>query len=153
MTKTSIRAQVVGERAAYIREMIRLIRKLPLDAFDRFTGDRRNIAAAESYLRRALESLFDLSRHILAKGFAQTPAEYEEIIRALVEQNILSNEEGRRMREIAGYRNRMVHFYHEITSREMFDICRSGLDDVEELLSTILRWLKENPAMLNRTLE
>ncbi len=31
-------------------------------------SDRRNPAAAESYLRRSLEAIFDIGRHILAKS-------------------------------------------------------------------------------------
>jgi len=33
-------------------------------------SDPRNVASAESYLRRGLEALLDLGRHLLAKGFA-----------------------------------------------------------------------------------
>lgn len=33
---------------------------------------------------------------------------------------------------LAGYRNRMVHFYHEITPKELYEICSGELEDIEE---------------------
>ena len=44
-----------------------------------FTSGPLNAPAAESYLRRALEALMDLGRHILAKGFGRGVAEYKKI--------------------------------------------------------------------------
>jgi len=55
------------------------IRNLPMSSYDQFTSDPRTPAAAESYLRRALEALLDLGRHVLAKGFTMAPAEYKEV--------------------------------------------------------------------------
>lgn len=77
-------------------------------------SDFKNPAASESYLRRSLEALLDLGRHILAKGFAETPAEYKEIATMLVKYRVLTQDEGKIMRQVAGYRNRMIHFYKEI---------------------------------------
>jgi hypothetical protein len=54
MTPGLIRAGVVTERVAWVREMIRSARALPTETFDDFIADPRNIAAAESYLRRGI---------------------------------------------------------------------------------------------------
>ena len=75
MMASSVRAEIVAEKIAYIRKMVEAIRTLSLSSYDDFSADTRNGAAAESYLRRALEALFDLGRHILAKGFAMAPGE------------------------------------------------------------------------------
>ena len=77
------------EEISWIREMIQSIRSLPLGSYDEFSADPRNIASAESYLRRGLEALLDLGRHILAKGFAVAVTEYKEIGKSLVGQEIL----------------------------------------------------------------
>jgi len=73
-----LQEKVITERVAWIREMLAGIRSLPLASYEEFVSDRRNIAAAESYLRRALEALLDLGRHLLAKGFALAVSEYRE---------------------------------------------------------------------------
>jgi len=55
------------------------VRSLPLNSLEDFGEDPRTPAAAESYLRRCLEALLDLGRHILAKGFGRAAAEYKVI--------------------------------------------------------------------------
>lgn len=47
--------------------------------------------------------------------------------------------------EMAGYRNRMVHFYDEVTPRELHEICTDRLPDVEVVLAEILSWVNEHP--------
>ena len=70
MTPRLIRSRVISERSAWIRDMLEKLKSLPLESFESFISDRRNPASAESYLRRALEALLDLGRHILPKDSA-----------------------------------------------------------------------------------
>jgi hypothetical protein len=63
--------KVIADRLAWVAAMLDEIHALPLDDAQAFFADRRNVWAAESCLRRALEALLDLGRYILAKGFGQ----------------------------------------------------------------------------------
>ncbi len=143
MTPGAVRPEVVAERTAWIREMLHGARSLPLADRGRFDSDPRNAAAAESFLRRALEAILDLGRHVLAKGFGRAPAEYKEIAQQLVEEGVLSADAGALLRDMAGYRNRMVHFYDRVDSAELFEICRDRLTDVESVLSELLAWIHD----------
>ncbi len=127
MTPSTIRAKVVLERAAWIREMLDAIKLLPFESFDEFNADRRNPDSAESCLRRALEALLDLGRHILAKQFGRGVVQYKEIAAGLAECRVLDAEAADLLKEMAGYRNRMVHFYNEITREEWLKGKRSQL--------------------------
>ena len=89
MTPSLINAAVVADRITWITAMLDGIRALPLRSREEFDGDARNAAAAESYLRRALEALHDLGRHVLAKGFGQPAAEYRDIARYLEERGVI----------------------------------------------------------------
>lgn len=121
--------------------MIASVRRLPLASFDEFASDARNVAAAESYVRRALEALLDLGRHVLAKGFGRAPAEYKDIAVALGDDGVLDRAMAQQLVQVAGYRNRMVHFYHQVTQRELYQICTSELGDVESILDAMLAWV------------
>lgn len=46
---------------------------------------------------------------------------------------------------MARYRNRMVHFYDEITDRELFEILTRDRSDFERVLSAVLDWLAAHP--------
>lgn len=153
MTPSTIRAKVVLERIAWVREMLDRIKRLPLDSFDEFDQDIRNHDAAESCLRRALEALLDLGRHILAKQFGQGVVQYKEIAMALKENHVLSTDGTELLFELAGYRNRMVHFYNEITREELFNICSEQLVDVEKVMDELLVWLRTHPEVLDMFLD
>ncbi|MGM0423624.1 MAG: type VII toxin-antitoxin system HepT family RNase toxin [Thermodesulfobacteriota bacterium] len=131
MTPSQVRASVVSERAAWVRSMLRSIQDLPINSYDQFASDQRNPAAAESFLRRGIEALLDLGRHLLTKGFGCAVTEYKDIGHKLAEMGIIPDDRVENLRKIAGYRNRMVHFYHEITQEELYNICTSNLTDIE----------------------
>ncbi|OGD27262.1 MAG: hypothetical protein A2Y56_02995 [Candidatus Aminicenantes bacterium RBG_13_63_10] len=128
----------------WVRDMLKAIGDLPLRTRKDFLRDRHHAAAAESYLRRALEALFDMGRHILSKKFASPATEYKEIAQGLLERKVLSEKEADLLRDMAGYRNRMVHFYHDIGPQELYEICRNHLDDVRAVLKGFVRWIRKN---------
>ncbi len=76
MTPDLISKLVVVDRLDWISRMIEAINALPLGDSESFFADGRNLMTAESGLRRALEAIFDLGRHILAKGFGEGVSEY-----------------------------------------------------------------------------
>jgi uncharacterized protein YutE (UPF0331/DUF86 family) len=152
MTPALLRAQVVAERSAWIRKMISQLKGLPLESYEVFYSDPRNMAAAESYLRRCLEALLDLGRHLLAKGFGQAVSEYKEIARVLKENEILDEEGHLRMVKLAGYRNRLVHYYQEISNQELYEICTDRLGDIEGLLAILLKWIAKHPDKIEGSL-
>ena len=145
MTTGIIRTTIVTERVAWVRKMLEGIRNLPLASYEQFISDPRTPAAAESYLRRALEALLDLGRHVLAKGFALAPAEYKEVADELARTAVLSEQAGALLRQMAGYRNRLVHFYHEISQEELYRLFSRHLAEIELICDEILTWLKKHP--------
>ncbi|MGQ9467088.1 MAG: type VII toxin-antitoxin system HepT family RNase toxin [Anaerolineae bacterium] len=152
MTPGRLSKRVVGDRLAWIERMVQEIRSLPLENKEAFFADRRNVWTAESCLRRALEALFDLGRHIMAKGFGQGASEYEEIPIGLKERGVLSPAEAELLRALAGYRNRLVHFYHEVTPEELYEVCAYRLTDLERVADGYRRWLGGHPELLDETL-
>jgi len=144
MTPGEIDPKVITQRAFWISQMMDSLKDLRLEEKNAFLADRHKIAAAESYLRRALEALFDIGRHILAKKFAYPTTEYKEIAKGLSEKGVLVERETELMRKMAGYRNRMVHFYHEITPEELHEICLYHLSQIKLLTDKLIKWTKEH---------
>jgi uncharacterized protein YutE (UPF0331/DUF86 family) len=144
MTPGRIDPNVVAQRALWISEMLSALRDLHLEDRETFLTDRHKVAAAESYLRRSLEALFDIGRHILAKGFGYPATEYKEVAKGLYEKRVLEGKEADLIREMAGYRNRMVHFYHEITPEELHNICLNHTVEIKLVLDKLLQWTKKN---------
>ena len=135
MTPMAISKRVVADRLDLIDSFLREIRSLPMGDPSGFIADRRNIWSAESCLRRSLEALFDVGRHILAKGYGSGVSEYKEISLRLQEKEVLTETEAGLLTVLAGYRNRLVHFYHEVSAQELFEICSNQLGDLELIQS------------------
>lgn len=152
MTPDKISKRIVGDRLDWIDRMVVEINSLPLQSFEDFTEDSRNVWAAESCLRRALEALFDIGRHILAKGFGEGVSEYKEIARKLGGSKVLSSHHAELLLILAGYRNRLVHFYHEITTKELYRICKEDMGDIVAMKEAYAEWIKANPNKIDETL-
>ena len=144
MSPGGIDSKVVAQRVFWISQMTDALKDLRLEEKAAFLADRHKVAAAESYLRRALEALFDIGRHILAKRFAYPATEYKEIAKGLSENRVLVENEAELMRRMAGYRNRMVHFYHEISPEELHEICLFHANEIKFLVEKLLQWTKEH---------
>lgn len=152
MTPSRLSAVVIAERIGWVESMLAGVRALPLESLDAFGGDPRTQAAAESYLRRALEALLDLGRHVLAKGFAQPAVEYRDIPRHLATRGIITDADVVAWLKMAGYRNRMVHVYAEVSQAELYEICVDRLGDIEAALAAMRRWIAAHPELLDSAL-
>lgn len=152
MTRGAISRQVVADRLHLVEQLLHNIRSLPLSDRQAFFADWRNVGAAESSLRRSLEALLDIGRHILAKGYVQGVGEYKEIATRLYTVGVLLEKDSQNFRMIAGYRNRLVLVYHEVTGDELYKLCATFLGDVERIVQAYRDWLGAHPDMLDTAL-
>jgi uncharacterized protein YutE (UPF0331/DUF86 family) len=152
MSPGKISRRIAADRLAWIDRMLLEIRNLPLSKIDVFLGDSRNVFTAESCLRTSLEGLFDLGRHILAKCFGAGVTEYKEIAFELERREVLGADEAKLLKALAGYRNRMVHFYHEITPKELYEICIGELGDIQRVKEAFIRWIHVHPECVDEML-
>lgn len=149
MTPSEMRAKTIADRIGIVRSMLDNLRMIPLGSLEKFSSDPLNAPAAESFLRRALEALMDVGRHILAKGFGRGVSEYKKVAAELGEVGVLGREEAALFRKMAGYRNRMVHLYDEVTTEELFQICTEHLNDFDLIIGAIMNWLRAHPQKLD----
>jgi uncharacterized protein YutE (UPF0331/DUF86 family) len=145
-----VRAATVLQKSALISSMLAGLETLPLASLDAFTADPRDAAAAESYLRRALEALLDLGRHILAKGLGQGAVEYKQVAVIVRQQGIVDDVLGAALLDMAGYRNRLTHFYDEVATPELWDVCAHRRVEIEQVRDAMLVWLRTHPEIVDR---
>lgn len=152
MSPGRIRATVIADKAQIIERMLDGVETLPLATESEFLADSRMVAAGESFLRRCLEALFDIGRHILAKGFGEPAAEYKEIAQKLGERGVLETDQVERLRAMAGYRSRLVHFYDEVTPVELYTILTNHIEDIRKLTDALRTWLAVHPDRVDESL-
>ncbi|HSN57651.1 MAG TPA: hypothetical protein VLT32_23480 [Candidatus Sulfomarinibacteraceae bacterium] len=67
MTPGKVDLKVVGDRLQIVAACLSDLKAIAKGSFDEFISDRRNPLATDAALRRALEALFDVARHLLAE--------------------------------------------------------------------------------------
>mgnify|MGYP003541630387 CR=1 FL=1 len=140
MTPGRIDIKIVEDRLGIARDCLAALRRLPRTSLEAFLADERTPDAAESRLRRAIEALFDTARHILSKEFGHGALEYRDVARRAHERGLVADRAlAGRFEQIAGYRNRPIHFYDAVTSQELLNIVRDDLPDLEAIADTLER--------------
>jgi uncharacterized protein YutE (UPF0331/DUF86 family) len=142
MVISSLNTTRILDIVRFIEECIAELRPFSEMAEEAFLSDRKNPPFVESYLRRGIEAVFDIGRHILVKTAGFKEIEYKAIARELGKKEIVSKELSETLYKMAGYRNRMVHFYREVTPAELYQIVRRHLGDIEGFNREIVAFVK-----------
>ena len=142
MVISNLNIKLIEDRLGFIIKFVSKLQKLSsLDEKTFLNGDTP--AIAESYLRRSLEAVFDIGRHITAKTAGKGIVEYKEIATALGNTGVVTKGLAERLKLMAGYRNRLIHFYHEVTDRELFSIIKNNLSDMETFVKEIKLFIEK----------
>jgi uncharacterized protein YutE (UPF0331/DUF86 family) len=137
-----VNKSMVVSRLAFIEDALKEMNTLGSIEKEGFLRDKTKVAAVESYLRRSLEALFDVGRHVLVhSGWHEYSMEYKSIAKGMVEKRIVSECLQDKLQQIAGYRNRLVHFYHEITPKELYQIIQEDIGDIGEIVKEIKEYI------------
>ncbi len=143
MTAGEVSLKVVADRLGQVDRWLSGLRAIPVDSLAAFKADPRNPAAAESFLRRGIEALLDVARHLLAKGYGLGALEYREVARRAADKGFLGDRELEvRFEQIAGFRNRLTHYYSDVTE-EFFEILGQHSQDIERIAIALRRAAEE----------
>lgn len=154
MKKIPIKIESVAPRIDGITKDLKKLRQLatvPEKDFCNIENDYFDIA--KSRLHEALEGVFHIGAHILSRMDGGRTTDYKDIAKKLGEFAIVDrNFANSALTFMAGYRNRLVHFYAEIKPVEMYKIINNNLGDFEIFLKAIKEVL-EHPEKFGLTIE
>ncbi len=143
MVISKLNVEKIERHLAFIQECVEEMRKLSHLSEEECLSDNRNYAATESYLRRALEAMFDICRHILSKMYGFKELEYKKVALELGRKSIIEDKNyvNTVLLKMAGYRNRLVHMYYEVSKKELYEIIQTGLSDIDRFVKEIIKFL------------
>ena len=122
-------------------------------SFERFHANPDNFRIAFYDLHRALEAVMDIGSHILSRIPGARATTYKDIPRLLGKHKIIPIDfADTQLIKMAGYRNRMVHFYAEVTEKELYQIIQEDLEDFNIFCSHINKLFK-NPRKAGLAIE
>jgi len=124
-----------------IQESTERLKELKKLSLEEFLSEKDNYAICEHHLRRALEGVLSLATHILSRLPIEKPKDYTEALIKLGEAKVIPVSFAQKIKGMAGYRNRLVHLYWEVTPEEIYEKLQE-IEDFEKFCEYILKYLK-----------
>lgn len=130
------------ERLSDIKNAVLELEKFGKMDFEEFSKDNNNYNLSAYHLRIAIEAVLIIGTHILSR-IPQNgkKKDYTQVILSLADYGVLSKEFSQKIKGMAGYRNRLVHLYWKIESKEIFSIIKENLSDFGEFIKYIEKFL------------
>jgi uncharacterized protein YutE (UPF0331/DUF86 family) len=97
------------------------------------------VESAKHLLQVSVEALLDIANHIIARERYRSPHTYAESFLILVEQKIIPKDMENAFIQMARFRNRVVHLYHEVDDKEVYQILRDNLNDFRVFIGAIIK--------------
>ena len=151
--RVPLNREVLQTRIAYIEDSLSSLERFKGISFEEFHSNSDHFRIAFYDLHRALEAVMDIGSHILSRIPGARPSSYKDISRLLEKHKVIPNVfASNPLTKMAGYRNRMVHFYGEISEQELYNIIQEEIEDFNTFCAYIYKILK-NPAKFNLVAE
>lgn len=131
--------RVLSEDLNHLREKARVSKDL-------YIGSRDLQAIVERQLQRAAETCINVGNHLIARLGLRAPSEYADVFQALGEAQILPWDLVQQMKDMARFRNLLVHVYWAIDHERVYDSLRIRLETLDGFARHIGRWLKAQAA-------
>lgn len=147
MINLKIERDIVLKRVEGIEGEIKELQLLQNKPFEEFKNTD-SWKLAHFHLHRALEGVFNIGNHILSRIPGATATQYKEIATKLAENKIIPESFTEKLIQMAKYRNKIVHFYAQITPEELYKLINEDLGDFDTFLSFIKKVLL-NPQEFN----
>ena len=120
----------VRERLGIITESERRLRELSSLTEGEFLADFRNTESAKYLLIVATEAAIDICNHLAARQGGRSPEGYADCFTVLAELGLITEELSARLRQMARFRNFLVHLYWQVDNRRIYTILQENLADL-----------------------
>ena len=114
--------------------LLEMIKRTPSAVFIK---DKILVGSAKYYLQVSIECCLDIANHIIAAQGFRAPKDYADSFKVLEENNVLDEELGVKLRQMAKFRNRLVHLYGDIDNEYVYTFITNDIQDISEFKKTI----------------
>ncbi len=120
--------ETTAERLQIINENLSFIRSTLPSTPNQLADNQLKLRAVKEALLVTIQASIDIGSHLIAVKNLRRPAGYEEIFEILQEEKIIPSEIATPLKDMARFRNRLVHVYHRITVEEIFEVSQKSLN-------------------------
>ena len=109
---------------------------------EEFMANRHLRGSAKYHLLVAIESVLDLSNHLITQNKWRLPEDYADTFLVMAENEVLKRDEAEHMGEMARFRNRLVHQYWRIDDTIIWEILVNDRIEIVDYAKKILDLVK-----------
>jgi len=106
-----------------------------------FTSDPDKIGSTKYNFIIAIEAAIDMCNHIISRNGYRAPEDYADAFAVLGENRAFEKSFVDDLKEMAKFRNRLVHIYWEIDENQIHDILQNRLEDFKVFLDQLAKFL------------
>jgi uncharacterized protein YutE (UPF0331/DUF86 family) len=135
----------VTDRDLVAKKLARIVTCLhelrTLASVDRLRQDVREERFVEHTLQIAIQSALDVASHIASDQRLGEPETNRALFQMLARGGVISQDHARRLAEMAGFHNVLVHGYDDVQIQIVEDVVRNHLGDLDEFVAAVKRLL------------
>ena len=130
-------AKLVSE----LRKSVERLRAIATLRQNAFLNDPDKIGSAKYHFIVAIESCIDMCNHVISLNGYRVPEDYADTFKVIGEVGALDMDFTDELRNMAKFRNRLVHIYWEVDDLQLYEILQTRIDYLKKFLDSLARFL------------
>jgi uncharacterized protein YutE (UPF0331/DUF86 family) len=141
-----VSAEKITDKFGQLDEFLSILKGMRKTPLDKFLKDKILIGSAKYYLQVSIEYCLDIANHIIAAEGFRAPKDYADSFKVVEEQGVFNEKLGMKLRQMAKFRNRLVHLYGEIDNEHVYDFVKTDLKDTLDFRKAVTGRYLASPA-------
>jgi len=130
---------LVQRKLEKIEGYLRQIRLKKDPGISLFRTDRDLQSIILFNLMQSIQACMDIGAHIISDEEWETPSSQAGIFETLAENKIIGKPLSKKMTQMAGFRNRIVHEYEKIDLAIVHEVWRKHIKDIERFCGAVVK--------------
>ena len=120
----------IRQKLHFIRQQLKELDRFEAIGLDEFLKEPFYEAAATRMLQISIEAMLDICAHVIARQGWGLPKTYVETVEMAARHGLIPKELTATYKDMARFRNRVVHLYHDIDPTEIWQIAQLHSDNL-----------------------
>lgn len=141
----TIDREKIRQKLQFMRDNLRKLERFHGMNIEEFKSNFLYEAAATRMLQITIEAMLDICAHVIAREGWGIPKTYGETVEIAACNGLIPSEMEETYKNIAKFRNRVVHLYDDVKTEEIFNIIKSHLKDFKPFITKVIQaYFSEN---------
>lgn len=128
----------ISQKFIQLENYLGLLKEISKESEESFLKNQIIIGSAKYYLQVSIECCLDVANHIIASERLRAPNDYADSFTVLEEKGIFHQQLGQRLRQMAKFRNRLVHLYGDIDDKYVYEFLKTDVEDIRKFRKIII---------------